>query len=380
MENQSSFFKDLKVIELASVLAGPSVGQFFAELGAEVIKVENPKTNGDVTRSWKGANENTDDISAYFACINWGKKSLALDITKSEGLEVLYKLVEGADIVITSYKPGDDKKLKVDYASLKHINDDLIYGQITGYGSLAERVGYDAIIQAEVGFMNMNGEEGGEPTKMPVAMMDLLAGHQLKEALLLGYINKLKTGKGSYFQVSLIEAGLASLANQATNYMVAKAEPKRKGSKHPNIAPYGELFKTMDDKQIILAIGSDQQFSKLLSVLDLELKENFSSNVLRVTNRDELYSYLKDSFLRFTSSDLMNSFNEKNIPAGIVNKVSEAIDLYGELIKLESNKLQGLKTFIANSGQLKNSSHILPPPHLGQHTQEILKSLEQKGS
>ncbi|MEQ8924367.1 MAG: CaiB/BaiF CoA-transferase family protein [Fulvivirga sp.] len=376
MENQSSFFRDLKIIELASVLAGPSVGQFFAELGAEVIKVENPKTNGDVTRSWKGAKENTDDISAYFACINWGKKSVALDVSTGDGLNQLYKLIESADIVITSYKPGDDKKLKVDYESLKKINPELIYGQITGYGAITDRVGYDAIIQAEVGFMNMNGEAGGEPLKMPVAMMDLLAGHQLKEALLLGYINKLKTGKGSCFQVSLIEAGLASLANQATNYLIGQSEPMRKGSKHPNIAPYGELFNTKDDKQIIMAIGNNKQFNSLLHVLHLEQKEEYSTNLLRVSNRDKLYSYLEEAFRTNSSTHLMELFNEMNIPAGIINKVSEAIDLYGGLIKLESNKLQGLKTFIANSGQFKNSSHILPPPHLGQHTQEILASLK----
>jgi crotonobetainyl-CoA:carnitine CoA-transferase CaiB-like acyl-CoA transferase len=172
----------LKVLELASVLAGPGVGQFFAELGAEVIKVENVRTGGDVTRSWKLASENEgEDRSAYFCSVNWGKKSLAIDLTSDYGKEVVKQLAVKADIIIASYKPGDAEKLGVAYSQLKKINPKLIYGQITGYGSDNPNVGYDAVIQAESGFMDMNGEVGGDPLKMPVALIDVLAGHQLKE-------------------------------------------------------------------------------------------------------------------------------------------------------------------------------------------------------
>ena len=157
-------FKDLKIIELASVLAGPSVGQFFAELGAEVIKVEYPGLGGAVTRSWKMSGEQDGDISAYFSSINWGKKSLTLNLGEKEGKEILYDLIRQTDIVITSYKPGDAEKLQVDYESLSSLNPKLIYGEITGYGSKINRVGYDAIIQAESGFMYMNGSSDGPPT------------------------------------------------------------------------------------------------------------------------------------------------------------------------------------------------------------------------
>nr|HPH47267.1 CoA transferase [Chryseolinea sp.] len=186
---------NIKVIELASVLAGPSVGQFFAELGADVIKIENLKTRGDVTRSWKGSGEQTDERSAYFCSVNWGKRSLAVDLTKKEGREIIHKLVTQADIVIASYKPGDAEKLEMDYNSLSKLNPKLIYGQITGYGSDNPRVGYDAIIQAEAGFMQMNGEQGGASLKMPVALIDVLAGHHLKEGVLLAMIQLVKTGK-----------------------------------------------------------------------------------------------------------------------------------------------------------------------------------------
>src|SRR5882672_8972514 len=175
--------QDLKVLELASVLAGPSVGQFFAELGAEVIKIENPKIGGDVTRGWKIPDEPTDDRSAYFCSCNWGKKSVALDLTLSKDLEVVKKLSARADIIIASYKPGDAEKLGVAYEQLITINQQLIYGQISGYGSDDDRVGYDAVIQAETGFMDLNGEKDGPPTKMPVALIDILAAHQLKEGL-----------------------------------------------------------------------------------------------------------------------------------------------------------------------------------------------------
>src|SRR6478735_1388203 len=282
----------LKILELASVLAGPGVGQFFAELGAEVIKVENVKTGGDVTRSWKLASEKEEeDRSAYFTSVNWGKKSLAIDLTSTSGKEIVQKLVAKADVVIASYKPGNAEKLGVAYLQLNKTNPKLIYGQITGYGLDNNRVGYDAVIQAESGFMDMNGERGGDPLKMPVALVDVLAGHQLKEGLLLALLKKEKTGDGSFVEVSLIQAAVASLANQASNWLVAKSLPARKGSLHPNIAPYGESFETKDQKRIILAVGSDRQFVDLCEVLKLSkliVDIRFSTNQNRVVHRSAL--------------------------------------------------------------------------------------------
>lgn len=207
-------FTGLRVVELASVLAGPSVGQFFAELGAEVIKVENLKTGGDVTRSWKSAGEKTDDRSAYFCSCNWCKKSVAIDLSTKPGNEAVVRLIQGADVVIASYKPGDAERLGVAYAQWKDKHPRLIYGQITGYGPDTDRVGYDAVVQAEAGFMDMNGAADGPPTKMPVALIDVLAAHQLKEGLLLALIHRDRTGKGTFVGVSLLDAALASLVIQ----------------------------------------------------------------------------------------------------------------------------------------------------------------------
>src|SRR5690606_25461480 len=204
----------------ANVLAGPSVGQFFAELGARVIKIENAATNGDVTRSWKLSSEDPlSDTPAYFCAANWGKSSLPLNLNQVTDLQQLYELVKQADVVIASYKPGDAEKLQVDYNTLKELNPKLIYGHITGYGPADSRAGYDAVIQAESGFMYLNGEKDGPPVKMPVALMDILAAHQLKEGILVAMLKRTKTGLGQLVQVSLIQSAVSALANQATNYL-----------------------------------------------------------------------------------------------------------------------------------------------------------------
>jgi crotonobetainyl-CoA:carnitine CoA-transferase CaiB-like acyl-CoA transferase len=370
-------FSGLKVLELASVLAGPGVGQFFAELGADVIKVENLKTNGDVTRSWKSAGEKTDDRSAYFCSVNWGKKSLAIDLTSSEGKEVVQSLARKSEIVIASYKPGDAEKLEVDYKTLSRNNPGLIYGQITGYGSDNPRVGYDAIIQAEAGFMYMNGDPGGASLKMPVALMDILAGHQLKEALLLAMLEKAATGKGKLVEISLIQSAIASLANQASNWLVANKLPEKQGSKHPNIAPYGEVFSTSDGQEIILAIGSDQQFRSLcaaLSLGSLATDSQYISNEKRVENREALYQRLNSAIGQYSAGEILSRFHQLNIPAGIIQNMKQVLELpEARSLMFDGDGLKGLKSFVGSPSDRK-ASHFLPPPHFGEHTVSILQN------
>lgn len=370
-----SQLKDIKVLELASVLAGPGVGQFFAELGAEVIKVENLKTSGDVTRSWKSAGEETDDRSAYFCSVNWGKQSIAIDLMTGEGREIVRHLASRSHIVIVSYKPGDAEKLGVDYGSLSKDHPELIYGQITGYGSGNQRVGYDAIIQAEAGFMFMNGEPGGPSIKMPVALMDILAAHHLKEGLLLAMLEKSETGKGKLVEVSLIQAAVASLANQATNLLVANKLPQKQGSAHPNIAPYGDIFITADEKEILLAVGTDRQFGhlcKILKIHDHSKDFSFQTNPLRVQNRHVLNSILSLEIAKFQSGELLETFNKAKIPAGVIRNLREVLE-QPEIqdILLTSGSFRGIKTFVAGAGD-HSGSHFLPPPRLGEHTREIL--------
>ncbi len=388
---------NLKVIELASVLAGPSVGQFFAELGADVIKIENLKTKGDVTRSWKGSGEQTDERSAYFCSVNWGKKSLAIDLTKKEGRDIIHQLVIQADIVIASYKPGDAEKLEMDYDTVSKLNPKLIYGQITGYGSNNPRVGYDAIIQAEAGFMYMNGESGGSSLKMPVALIDVLAGHHLKEGVLLAMLQREKTGKGSFVEVSLIQAAISSLVNQATNWLIAGKLPQKKGSAHPNIAPYGDVFTSKDGQEILLAVGSDRQFMDLcllIEVSEVALEPKFSTNQSRVENRKELNQIIQKQLSRLIADTIIEDLNKAKIPAGRIQNLKQVFEM-GEAKELlvQSSDRIGIKSYVGSTGFKVNQehvSHISPPPKLGEHTNEILsihlqlsseaiKNLSEKG-
>ena len=327
----SEIFKDLKVVELAGVLAGPSVGYFFAELGAQVTKVENPNTNGDVTRSWKLKNENPKDkASAYFWSVNAFKKTIFLDITVSAQLQKLYDLIRDADIVVSNYKLGDVEKLKLDYKRLSALNPKLIVASINGFGDQSPRTAYDLILQAESGFMFMNGEHNSQPVKMPVALVDLLAGHQLKEAILIALINRYKTNKGCHLSVSLFDSAIASLANQATNWLVANHLPKASGSLHPNIAPYGELFETKDKQLITFAIGSNKQFKNLCRLIQFTSLANdpkYANNQLRVNNRTQLYAVLYNYVKQFNFKDVFSLCVDNEIPIGKIRNLKEVFEL-----------------------------------------------------
>ncbi|MGY6562780.1 MAG: CaiB/BaiF CoA transferase family protein [Luteibaculaceae bacterium] len=322
-------FKDLKIIELASVLAGPAVGMFFAELGAKVIKVENPITGGDVTRNWKLPEEKS-GISAYYASVNYGKKVIWLNLTQKEDQEQLYKMIKKADVVITNYKKGDDSKLGVDYKTLKKVNDKIIYAAISGFSSNPDKTAFDVVLQAETGFMSMTGEKDGKPVKMPVALIDILAAHQVKEGILIALLNRTKTGKGSKISVSLEKTALASLANQAANFLMVNHVPKPMGSAHPNIAPYGDLLLTADSKYLILAVGSDKQFEHLCELLNcahLVQSEKFKTNINRVKNREELVEILQEKIKSIESSKICTALKLMKIPFGLVRSLDDALSL-----------------------------------------------------
>jgi crotonobetainyl-CoA:carnitine CoA-transferase CaiB-like acyl-CoA transferase len=318
--------QDLKVIDLSTVLAGPSVGTFFAELGAHVLKIEHP-IHGDVTNSWRLPQE-TDPLqqSAYYASVNFQKEVLKLDLSETKDYALFVKELEDTDIVILNFKKGDDAKLKVRPKDLWKINPNLIVGKITGFGSQNDRIAYDLILQAETGFMAMNGTPESGPVKMPVALIDVLAAHQLKEGLLLALLHKQQASKGQIVSVSLFDAAICSLANQASNFLMSQQVPKRIGSLHPNIAPYGEIFKTKDQQLLTFAIGSDQHFRKLLSCLDLiDLKENpaYKTNIERVSNRAALARLLQAKVGEQQADKLLNSLHELGVPAAKIKTLDQ---------------------------------------------------------
>ncbi len=326
----NSFFKDLKVIELASVLAGPAVGMFFSELGAEVIKIENKTTGGDVTRRWKLPSEDKDsDYSAYYCSVNWNKEIHFMDLKNMDDREKVYDLIKSADVVISNFKTGSAKTIGMDYERIKTINSRIIFAEILGFGKNDKKPAFDIVLQAETGFLYMTGEAGREPVRMPVALIDLLAAHQLKEGILIALLQREKTGDGAYVSTSLYESAVASLANQATNWLMGGYIPQRMGSAHPNISPYGDIFYTKDNKMITLAVGTEKQFATLCDCLgkpSLSKDKRFVTNVLRVKNRELLKAELEKLIVNFNRITLNESFENNGIPAGNINNMEEVFE------------------------------------------------------
>jgi len=381
-------FSNLVVLELAGVLAGPSVGQFFAELGARVIKLENPASKGDVTRTWKMPGEVSGDRSSYFHSCNWGKESIAVNLKSSEGLEVMHALVAQSDVVISNFVPAVARKLKADYDSLKQLNPEIILGSIVGYSPESDRPGYDAIIQAEAGYYYINGDpqsEDWKPTKMPVPLMDILAGHQLKQALLIAIIKKQQTGRGSNVTVSLFDSAVSALTNQATSWLVAGQVPSPMGSEHPNIAPYGSVYRSKDGRNVVLGVGTDRQFvslCELLNLPDLITDPRFQKNADRVLHRTVLKTFLKAAILNVDRLSFLHACEERGIPAGAVHRMDEVFESTPEhvLLKNGGGQMSGVREYIAWPGHENGVGETLAPklcapPAFASSTSRILKDV-----
>lgn len=322
-------FSDLKIIDISSVLAGPSVGTFFAELGTQVIKIEHP-THPDVTRTWKLSTESIEDQNgAYFSSVNYKKKYLQLDLKLEKDYLKFMELIATADILLSNFKKGDAEKLKITDEILRATNKRLIHGKITGFGNESDRVAYDLILQAETGFMSMNGTPESGPVKIPVALIDVLAAHHLKEALLIALLDRTHSELGKTVSVSLYDAAVCSLANQASNYLMQGAVAQRIGSLHPNIAPYGELFETKDKALITFAIGSNTHFEKLCHLIDLEnlpVHPDFATNQNRIKNRIALQELIQEKVKEFDSKELIHDLTINFVPAGKITQIDEVFE------------------------------------------------------
>jgi crotonobetainyl-CoA:carnitine CoA-transferase CaiB-like acyl-CoA transferase len=342
-----NLFSNLKVIDVSTVLAGPSVATFFAELGAEVIKVENKKTP-DVTRSWKLPNEDkTSTVSAYFSSINYHKKYLSFDFKNAEDYDAFIDLIRDADILISNFKFGDEEKLKLSDAILRDVNPNLIIGKINGFGEESDRVAYDLILQAETGYMSMNGTPESGPVKMPVALIDVLAAHHLKEGLLLGLLNRQQGGTANTITVSLYDAAVSSLVNQASNFLMNNHIPKRIGSLHPNIAPYGEMFKTNNGDLITFAIGSEAHFFKLTTFLGLQeitSDPKFNTNQNRVSNRIELEQLIQAKIELLSTEEILSKMLSENVPVGKIKAMDEVFQSERVNDSVLTEKIDGIET------------------------------------
>jgi crotonobetainyl-CoA:carnitine CoA-transferase CaiB-like acyl-CoA transferase len=325
-------FSGIKVVEFASVLAGPAVGMFFAELGAEVIKIENAKTGGDITRSWKLPSEDpSGELSAYFAAVNWGKQHLFFDLTDPAQQQRARESALEADVVISNFRPSVAAKFGLDGDTLRRLQPRLIYAHLHAFADPEdESPAFDIVLQGEAGFLYMCGEPERPPVRMPVALIDLLAAHQLKEAILIALWQRERSGEGAFVQTSLMESALASLANQATNYLMAGHVPQRMGAQHPNIAPYGDMFTCADGQSILLAVGTERQFQLLCECLSLpHLPEQpaFRDNAARVRHRAELNSLLAGVFVNRPLEAWMEDFKKTGVPAGRIRDMRSVFAL-----------------------------------------------------
>lgn len=319
--------RDLKVLELSGVLAGPSVGQFFAEAGARVTKVESH--SGDITRSWRIPGEKTrKGTSAYYLSVNHGKKNIRMELSRAGDRNKLAQLIRKHDIVLVNFARATEKKYRLSPADLVKMNPRIIVGKISGFGERSSRPAFDLVLQAESGMLSLNGTKK-HPAKLPIAFIDLFAAHQLKEGILTALLEK---RKGVLVHVSLMDAAIASLVNQAANVLIGKKEPGPQGMLHPNIAPYGEILETKDQKKIVLACGTQKQFAELCSILNLPhliSDPRFENNEKRVKNRKALYRSLYRAGKNLHSLTFILAQKKGLLSAGLLRSVKKALDATG---------------------------------------------------
>ena len=336
------------VLETAGVLAGPAVGMFFAELGARVVKIENKRAGGDVTRRWKLPVEDpAAPVSAYFSSVNWGKEHRWMDLKDPAERNVFDTLVAQADILITNHLEADAAKLGLERSRLRTLNPRLIHGHIKGFADQPHRPAFDVVLQAETGYISMNGSDAEHLAKLPIALIDVLAAHQLKEGLLLALLQRGRTGRGAYVEVSLEEAALTGLINQASNQLMAGAVAAPLGTLHPNIAPYGELFACADGSRIILAVGSDAQFAGLCRVLRQEhLVDDvrFGKNVDRVRHRHHLAAALAEAIGTWPRAALLEALLQAEVPAGALNDIEAAMASPAARAMIREQPIDGIPT------------------------------------
>ncbi len=351
----------LKVVELARILAGPWIGQTLADLGAEVIKVESPA--GDDTRTWgppfierddgKGG---TEKVAAYFHAANRGKRSVTCDFANPDDLARVKALIATADVVVENFKVGGLKKFGLDYESLAAINPRIVYASVTGFGQdgpRAENPGYDFLIQGMCGIMDLTGEPDGEPQKVGVAWIDIFTGLYGVIGIQAALAERERSGRGQQVDLSLLDVGVAVLANQAMNYLAGGKVPHRMGNAHPNIVPY-QVFPAADG-HIIIACGNDRQFAKLCSLLDLaDLPGDprYATNAARVENRQQLADLISGKTKGIAKSELIAGLERAGVPGGPINTVSEAIadpQIKARGMEIRPEGLPGLRTPIAFS-------------------------------
>lgn len=374
----------IRVIELTEALAGPYCAMLLGDFGADVIKIERPKT-GDQSRGW--GPPFIGGQSAYFLAANRNKRSITLGYDDPRDAEILQRLLTTADVFITNQPSlASLRKRGIDPETLRAKFPRLIYCSITGYGfsgPKAERPGYDILAQAESGMMSFTGEADGGPMRYPIAIADMTCGMYATMGILAALFAREKTGRGQFLDMALFDSQLTWLANVGSSYLNANAAPRRWGNAHPNIVPY-QLFRGSDAKYFVVGVGTEALWKEFLALLkDATLGEDprFETNALRIQNRDELIPLLQTRFDEDTAAAWLNKFAAAGIPAAPINGVPEALSdaqtlARGLIVQIEHPAL-GEARSIANPIKFSDTpvTYRLPPPMLGEHTAEILQSL-----
>ncbi|MEJ7841369.1 MAG: CoA transferase [Rubrobacter sp.] len=366
----------LKVLDLSRVLAGPYTTMALADLGADVLKIEHPE-RGDDTRHWGPPFAGGE--SAYFLSVNRNKRSIGVDLKTEEGLERVRRLAAGADVVIENWKRGALEGMGLGYEALKGENTGLVYCSITGFGPGPDedRPGYDFLVQARAGIMGITGfpEPDGGPTKVGVAIADIVCGLHAATAILAALKCRAETGEGCRIEVPLFESTLSWLANRGQEFLVSGEDKGRLGNGHPTIVPY----QTFDasDKQIALAVGNDAQFGRLCEIMglpDLANDERYATNPHRVANREELVAILQERFSERTADEWVEKVRGAGVPCGPVNALA---DVFQDEHVLGSGMLQEVEHPAAGMLRMLASPVLVdgerlpvrrPPPNLGQHS------------
>jgi crotonobetainyl-CoA:carnitine CoA-transferase CaiB-like acyl-CoA transferase len=370
----------IRVLDLSRVLAGPYCTMVLGDLGADVIKVESP--DGDETRAW--GPPFADGESAYYLCVNRNKRSIVVDFKTAKGRDILNRLIRQSDVLVENFRPGSLARFSLDFESASALNPNLIYCSITGFGQtgpLRDKPGYDFMIQAMGGLMSITGEPEGEPMKVGVAVADLFAGQNAVIAILAALQARTQTGKGQHLDISLFDSQLSMLANVASNYLISGNLPKRYGNAHANIVPY-QSFQASDG-WFVIAVGNDIQFASLCDFIgkpELSADPRFAKNSVRVQNRDELIALLKPVFTTKTVNEWLSLIGDE-FPCGAINNLEQTFSMpqveEREMLVHMKHPTVGDLRLVGSPLKFSDTpvEYKLPPPRLGEHTEDVLDGL-----
>ena len=384
----------VKVLDMSRILAGPTCTQLLGDYGADVIKVERPGS-GDDTRNWgppfmKDREGKDSNESGYFLASNRNKRSLSLDISQEENVKIIKTLLKDCDVFIENFKVGSLKKFGLDYQSLSKDFPKIIYCSITGYGQNgpnSHKAGYDLIAQGYGGLMSITGGPNEEPVKVGVAVADLLCGLYACTAILAALNHRTKSGMGQNIDIALVDAQIASLVNMGTNYLLSKEDPDRVGNEHANIVPY-QVFEVYDG-HLNVAIGNDEQFKKFCDIInrsDLSENQQYSTNIMRVSNRHQLIPILKQELKKHKKDYLVDRMEKMKVPGGPIKKLSEVfasnqVSVREMKIQMQNkNSENGFVELIGNPVKFSETpvSYRHPPPSCGEHSDDILNEIMSK--